>query len=130
MKLTNNDVACIMFPSSTSTPIVNVAVIKVVWHRRPRHPALWTLNSVVKDCNLLVKDNENFNFCDACKYGKSHALLFSNPSSHSTLPHFYKRLKILCSFLDDFSMFVWIYPLKFKSDTVTPFHHFTIMVGN
>ncbi|XP_062088724.1 uncharacterized protein LOC133795285 [Humulus lupulus] len=48
---------------------------KDVWHRRLGHPSNRVLSQVLNSLN--VKTNENDHFCDACQFGKSHALLLS-----------------------------------------------------
>lgn len=60
---------------------VNVVVSKEVWHRRLRHPSLKLVDSIIKKCNLLVVVNDSWHFCEACKYGTSHALPFPNSNS-------------------------------------------------
>lgn len=92
-------------------------------------------------CNL--KSNDNPSFCSACQQGKSHKLPFSNSNSNSQSN---KPLEIIHSdlwgpgpinskqgykyyilFLDGFSRFSCIYPLKQKSDALTMFIHFKTM---
>lgn len=37
---------------------INVGASKTVWHKRLGHPSMKVLNSIVKECNLPVNDNE------------------------------------------------------------------------
>lgn len=55
---------------------VNVVISKAICHRRLGHPSSRVLNSIVKDCNLFVKENEELAFCVSCQRGKYHALPF------------------------------------------------------
>lgn len=123
---------------------VNLVVSKNVWHSNLAHPSLQVLESIVKRCNLPTKTNEVFKFCEACQFGKSHALPFTNSISrasskfelvHSNLwgpapVDFVQGFKFYVLFLDDYSRYSWIYPLKRKGDAVIVFTHFTALVKN
>lgn len=62
---------------------VNAVVSKEVWHCRLGHPSSKIFHSIVRDCNLPVRVNDSLHFCEACKYGKSHALPFPISSSRA-----------------------------------------------
>lgn len=118
------------------------SVSKSVWHKRLGHPSTKVLESIVKICNLPVKVNEKLLFCDASQYGKAHALPF--PDSMSRASHRFELIhtdlwgpapiqsvqgfRYYALFLDDFSRYVWLYPLKHKSDTLAAFNHSVAMV--
>lgn len=84
--------------------------------------------------------NENFSFCEACKYGKLHALPFSNSKPHALVPFDLvhtdlwgpalvlstEGYRYYVHFIDEYSRFVWVYPLKLKSDTYVAFNHFLL----
>ncbi|XP_038902267.1 probable serine/threonine-protein kinase roco9 [Benincasa hispida] len=61
-------------------------VSKTIWYRHLDHPSLRTLDFIVKQCNLPIMVNEDLQFCDSCRYGKTHSLDFPNSNSRvSTL---------------------------------------------
>jgi hypothetical protein len=76
--------------------------------------------------------------CDACQKAKSHQLPFpiSLSVSHFPLalvfsdvwgpaPSSVGRFKYYVSFIDDYSKFTWVYPIKHKSDVFHKFQEFT-----
>lgn len=91
-----------------------------------------------------MKVNEEIKFCEACKFGKSHAIPFTLSLSHARSPFELVHsdlwgpapvmsiggYRYYVHFLDNFSRLVWIYPLKLKSDAIIAFSHFIIMVRN
>lgn len=101
-----------------------------MWHKRLGHPSFRTLVKVLETCNQKPSINESEFFCDDCQLGKSHLLPFTLSSSHSTQPleliHTDIRgpfpvvsacgFKYYVLFLDDYSRFTWLFPLKQKSD--------------
>lgn len=110
----------------TNLTNINVVVFKVVWHKRLGHPSSKILNSIVKNCKLPVNDGDEIDLCDACQLGKAHNFLFTNSQSQATesFDIIYSDLwgpAPICStdgfryyilFVDDFSRYTWIYPLK------------------
>lgn len=64
---------------------INLTVSKNILHRGLGHPSLKILNDVRK-CKLPVNVNEEFNFYEACKFGKSHALPYQPSLFHATAP--------------------------------------------
>lgn len=68
-----------MFVLSNSVNVVS----KNVWHRRLGHPSLKLFESILQKCKLPVKSNEKLMFCDACQFGKSHALPFPTSASQA-----------------------------------------------
>jgi histone deacetylase 1/2 len=107
-----------------------------LWHRRlghPGHEALSKLSSVLHLCN---KDNSP-SVCHACQLGRHIRLPFhtsgSRASSAFDLIHCdlwtspvisvsgYKYYLVI---LDDYSHFLWTFPLKLKSDTFPTLSHF------
>ncbi|KAL2485872.1 Uncharacterized protein Adt_30628 [Abeliophyllum distichum] len=58
-----------------------------IWHRRLGHPTFSVLEQILKSCNnVKVINNKTFSFCEACQFGKSHALPFKLSSSHAQMP--------------------------------------------
>jgi len=118
--------------------------VKESWHRRLGHPNNIVLDRVLKSCNVKLSPRDHFNFCEACQYGKMHFLPFKAFSSHAKeileLVHTdvwgpapiisSSGFKYYVHFIDDFSTFSWIYPLKQKSDIVQAFIQFKNMIEN
>jgi histone deacetylase 1/2 len=108
----------------------------LLWHRRlghPGHEALSKLSSVLHLCN---KDNSP-SVCHACQLGRHIRLPFhtsgSRASSAFDLIHCdlwtspvisVSGYKYYLVTLDDYSHFLWTFPLKLKSDTFPTLSHF------
>lgn len=108
---------------------------------RPNNNAL---DKVLKNCNVKVSPSDHFSFFEACKYGKMYLLSFKSSSSHAKEPlelvhndvwgpapiMSSSGFKYYVHFVDDFSRFTWIYPLKQKSETVQAFIQFKVLAKN
>lgn len=82
-KSANKPMVCSVF----SAPIAaNTVISKAILHQRLGHPSLKTLDTIITRCNLPVKINDSFHFCESCKFGKAHAVPFSRSLSHATAP--------------------------------------------
>ncbi|KAL2348428.1 hypothetical protein Fmac_002428 [Flemingia macrophylla] len=113
-----------------------------LWHSRLGHPNSYVLKLVLNHCKVPSSNNNVNEFCSSCCVGKSHRLpssvsrtIYSAPleliftdmwgpshiSSHSG--HVY-----YVSFIDAYSRFTWIYPLKSKVETLSVFQQFKAMV--
>ena len=82
----------------------------------------------------------NKTFCEACQFGKMHQAIFpvSDFQTHCALDLIYSDLwgpAPVCSsegyryymlFVDDYSRYMWIYPLKVKSETLKIFTQFHV----
>lgn len=118
--------------------------VRESWHRRLGHPNNNTLDKVLKNCKIKVSPSDHFSFCEAYQYGKMHLLPFQSSSFHAKEPlelvhtNVWGPASILSSsgckyyvhFVDDFSRFTWIYPLKQKSETVQAFIQFKALAEN
>ncbi|KAH9782586.1 hypothetical protein KPL71_008966 [Citrus sinensis] len=127
--------ACFNFVSSNCTQAVDQLTLL---HRKFGHPNLNVLIHLLKFYNcakvsLQSLKNSSHNVCEACQLGKSHRLHFATTDTTTThvleLIHtnlwgpspFLSRngYKYYISFVDDYSRYTWIYPLKLKEpDTV------------
>ena len=117
---------------------------KKVWHRHLDHLSDRVLSKILKTCNQKLEINETINFCDVCRYGKSHLLPFSASTSHAFVPleliHTNiqgpylvisnSSFKYYIHFVDDFSCYTWLYPLKQKLDALSIFLQFKTLVEN
>ena len=108
------------------------------WHHRLGHPNLRVLQNVISLYGLpTLSSNKNL-VCDACLSSKSHRLPYSYSQHQTTKP-----LEIIHSdlwgpspvtsrtgnryyviFIDDFTRYTWLYPLKLKSDVMQSFLDF------
>uniref|UniRef100_A0A803QJT0 Integrase catalytic domain-containing protein n=1 Tax=Cannabis sativa TaxID=3483 RepID=A0A803QJT0_CANSA len=111
------------------------------WHQKLGHPSKAILSKLLSK----VSHNgtiQNLHFCNACQLGKSHTLPFpmSNGRANQPLALIHTDLwgpshiaskegfKYYIIFVDDFSRFSWIYPLKVKSQAFDMFIRFKSMV--
>lgn len=93
--------------------------------------------------NITVKQAPNY-MCKACQIGKAHKLHFpvTETKTTSILELIYTDLWgpshvpsrdgyiYYISFIDDFSRYFWIYPLKLKSKALDVFKLFKLQVEN
>ncbi|MCO5572507.1 hypothetical protein L7F22_026262 [Adiantum nelumboides] len=119
-----------------------------LWHARFGHVgygSLMTLqrHNMVHDLSLLEMPPRHV--CEGCVLGKMHKFAFSQDGSvratrklqlvHSDVcgpmrtPSLGNSLYFV-TFIDDFSRFCWVYPLKAKSDVFAIFQHYVSMVEN
>lgn len=110
------------------------------WHNKLGHPSQKTLSQILKSCNVKIS-NENVEFYTACQFGKSHKLPFNLSETKPTKPlelvhsdlwgpaplTSNQGFKYYINFLDDFSRFSWIYPLKTKDEALLVFKQFKLM---
>ncbi|CAJ2671926.1 unnamed protein product, partial [Trifolium pratense] len=113
-----------------------------LWHARLGHPHHDALKEALKLCNVNIPSKSPNGLCSACCLGKSHRL---HAPSSTTVYHTPFEL-VTCDLwgpapiksstgftyfltcVDAFSRFVWVYPLKLKSETMSKFIHFKSMV--
>lgn len=120
----------------------NDGASKTVWYRRLGHSTMQVLNYIAKVCNLPINGNGDFMFCESCQLGKTHNLPFnisrSKPAQSFDLIHSdlwgpapftsTDDYRYYILFVDDFSKYTWIYPLKHKSVALEAFKHFITYV--
>ncbi|KAL3846245.1 hypothetical protein ACJIZ3_003648 [Penstemon smallii] len=108
------------------------------WHNRLGHPSMATVQRVIRQASLPIKGRKSDALCPACCVSKSHQLphvsslhraegplhlIFADVWGPSpTLSRDGSRYYL--SFVDDFSKYSWIFPLKRKSDVVDVFRLF------
>lgn len=111
-----------------------------IWHARLGHPSSKILQAVVSNHNLAVCRSFDFS-CNSCRCIKSLKLPFSESTLHSAAP-----LELLFSdvwtspvlsvdgykyyviFVDHYTKYVWLYPLKLKYDVFATFVAFKALV--
>jgi histone deacetylase 1/2 len=108
------------------------------WHCRLDHVFYGTIKHVLHNNNLHVGSIMRQNICPECTMAKSHNLPFSTSISSvfrpleliysdvwgsSSVVSTYGSCYYVC-FLDAFTKFIWIFPLKLKSDVEPIFIEF------
>ena len=114
-----------------------------LWHSRLGHPNKVVLHQVLSQINVSVPLNASLKFCEACKYGQLHQNDF--PSSaflHTTGPFqvvhtdvwgpapllSIEGYRFYIGFVDDFTGYTWVYPLRLKSEAAAICMKFLKMV--
>ena len=124
--------------ASTSTPVALAAGVDL-WHARLGHPNHTVLRQILRSFSFSC-DKLDEHSCEACRLGKHVRLPFSASSSVSTFPFQLLHSDVWTSpvasntgylyylvILDDYSHYVWTFPLRRKSDalaTLTAFYSY------
>ncbi|CAL9005508.1 unnamed protein product [Prunus brigantina] len=129
---------------SASSFLVNKCDL-LTWHQRLGHPHASVFRQVISHNNLPLSGSFATNvLCSACKLGKASKLPFHGSGSKTTKPlellhsdvwgpspvHSISGYKYYVLFLDDFTKYAWIYPMKFKSDVFGIFKTFKAKMEN
>jgi hypothetical protein len=125
-----------------AVPHVLTVVSPITWHHRLGHPGPDALSSLSRSSFIQCTNNKHY-FCHACQLGKHTRLPFcisSHRAEHAfDLMHLdlwaspvvsvsgYKYYLVI---LDDFTHYLWTFPLKLKSDTFTTLSNFFAYVSN
>ncbi|GJX90488.1 ribonuclease H-like domain-containing protein [Tanacetum coccineum] len=121
-------------PSTISSPTTLLSTKHSMWHRRLGHPRDDVLRVLVSNKFISYNKPKSTTLCHACQLGKHVRLPFLHSTSvvldtfdiihsdlwTSPLPSF-SSFKYYVIFLDHFSYFLWVYPLKKKSDAFNKF---------
>ncbi|KAJ9546692.1 hypothetical protein OSB04_019235 [Centaurea solstitialis] len=120
----------------------NVAVSFDVWHRRFGHPGAAIFQFLVS-CKFITCSSRTSTLCHACQLGKHCHLPFSLSTTKTprVFELFHSDLwtspvtslsgfKYYVLFLDDFSHFLWVFPLRAKSEVFSVFKTFRAYVLN
>jgi hypothetical protein len=124
--------------SSPDTAAVFAATTSsTTWHRRLGHPGRDALLELTRSATIPCTRSPEEHLCHACQLGCHVRLPFSSSSLHAThafdLVHCdlwtspitsmsgYKYYLVV---LDDFSHYVWTFPLRAKSETLPALRHF------
>ncbi|KAC9592594.1 hypothetical protein E3N88_45594 [Mikania micrantha] len=112
------------------------------WHHKLGHPSIKVLKRLLNNLGLDYNNVSNNLFhCDACSLNKSHKLPFGENSFKVSKPlelvysDVWGPVKIsndgyqyYVIFVDFFSKYIWLYPIKRKSDVSTLFPIFKTLV--
>ncbi|GKD52205.1 ribonuclease H-like domain-containing protein [Tanacetum coccineum] len=132
-----------LYPVTTPTLHQAYLVSQHTWHQRLGHPGSDVLRSLVSNNYISCNKTKSPVLCHACQLGKHvklpfslsetivkqpfdivHSDLWTSPISSVT------GIKYYVLFLDHFSHYLWVYPLRNKSDTLSKFLHFRAFVKN
>uniref|UniRef100_A0A2N9IIX6 Integrase catalytic domain-containing protein n=1 Tax=Fagus sylvatica TaxID=28930 RepID=A0A2N9IIX6_FAGSY len=101
---------------SQETTFLTSKTTPEVWHNRLGHPNFQVVTSLSSNKCLEISGALNKTFvCAACQMGKIPSI---------------SGYQYYIVFIDDFSRFIWLYPIKLKSDSVACFLHFKKMMEN
>ncbi|KAJ9544405.1 hypothetical protein OSB04_024112 [Centaurea solstitialis] len=139
----HHDLYPVLPPAPRSTlASANVAVSFDVWHRRLGHPGAAIFQFLVSR-KFIACSSQSSALCHACQLGKHCRLPFSLSTTktsrvfeliHSglwTSPVIsLSGFKYYVLFLDDFSHFLWVFPLRAKSEVFDVFKTFRAYVLN
>lgn len=120
---------------------VGARVSAQIWHSRLGYTAFRTLSKVLSNKAVPLAGRSSVSFCHSCPLGKSTKLPFVLSDSVSNKPlHLIHSDVWSCStlsvqghkyyvlFVDDYSRYSWIFPMKRKSEVLQIFIQFRIYV--
>ena len=130
------------FINNSSLPRAFSGIRSHDWHRRLGHASTPVINKVLSTLPFPVEKNKTHHVCPECQMAKSHALPFKTSTYVSSNPldliftdvwgpayvHSTTGAKYYVSFLDDYSKFLWLFPIKLKSDVENVFLNFQTYV--
>lgn len=112
-----------------------------LWHRCLGHTSSSTLQSLSSLGFISTTKTDLTTLCHACQLGKHVRLPFYDSTTFVSKPFdlihsdlwtspvaSISGIKYYLIFLDDYSHYVWVYPLQRKSDVFSRYLHFTAMV--
>ncbi|KAK6780427.1 hypothetical protein RDI58_022611 [Solanum bulbocastanum] len=116
-------------PSYNNQPSSFAAISPQIWHDRLGHPGAPILDLLRKNKGIDCKNHSSSSICSSCVFGKQTKLPFISSSSSTTMPFDILHSDLWTSpvlssaghryyvlFLDDFSKYLWTFPLGRKSD--------------
>jgi hypothetical protein len=122
--------------SIDAAPRILAIVAMSMWHRRLGHPGPDAFSSASRS-SFISCTSTTHDFCHACQLSKHTRLPFSNSTSHAEKAFDLMHLDLWTSLivsvssskyylviLDDFTHYLWTFPLKLKSDTFTTLSNF------
>jgi hypothetical protein len=132
--------------SPSSKPIIAFASVKAPlqqWHNRLGHPSTTILKHIISSQTLPLSSSTTSDFsCNACSCNKIHKLPFHVSSLKSTAPlellysdvwgpspiKSYDGFQYYVIFVDHFTKYIWLFPIKLKSDVSSVFTRFKQVV--
>ncbi|KAJ9541133.1 hypothetical protein OSB04_027639 [Centaurea solstitialis] len=126
-----------LYPFSPPTQALSTSSSAPLWHNRLGHPGANILDFLSRHAIIDCNKTSNSFVCPLCQLANSKRLPFSESNSITFAPfdlihcdlwtspvlsnYGYKYYMVL---IDNFSQYVWIYPLKYKSETFSTFAKF------
>lgn len=119
-----------LYPLAPSTPeaLVTTSPTADLWHQCLGHPGRHTLHKTLSNLDFQFTKS-SFQACEACQLGKHVRLPFSHSVSVSFVPFqlvhadvwtsplpSFSRFKYYLVFVDDYTHYVWTFPLCAKSE--------------
>jgi len=115
-----------------------------IWHRRFRHPHLKIFHKIISSNQLPFPNSKvKLAVCSDCQLAKSRQLPFPKSQTVTSSPLEFVHSDIWTSpiysisgckyyalFVDDFSRYSWLFPLKHKSDVLDCFINFKCLMEN
>lgn len=124
-------------PKTSASPTALVFADSSTWHKRLGHVNDASLNSLISAKSISCNKRHLPTCCEACQMGKHLKLPFydSNKTVSSLFEIVHSDIwtspissisgfKYYVQFLDHFSHFLWVYPLRYKSEVFSKFTHF------
>jgi hypothetical protein len=125
--------------------LLGIKTSSLIWHFRLGHPSHDIVSRVVKDFKLpvlnSVLDSNKMILCDSCQLGKAKKQPFTASNRQTLTPLSLIHTDIWTSpitsisgykyyviFIDDYSRYTWLYPLKAKSEVYECFVKFKLLV--
>lgn len=134
------------FPASQKSQPSHSAFLAAsqnTWHKRLAHTNKDSIRSIITSNSLLCNKEPLFTSCLPCQLGKQIKLPFVSSTSKTSKPFelihsdlwtspsaIMSGIKYYVLFLDDYSNFLWVYPLRQKHEVYSKFLHFLAYVEN
>jgi hypothetical protein len=118
-------------------PALTTLASASTWHHRLRHPGRDIISKLSSTTAIKCNKSHSDTLCHACQLGHHTRLPFHSLSSHTDRPFelihcdFWttpilsiSSCKYYLVVLDDFTHYLWTFPLRLKSDTFTTLSNF------
>lgn len=125
-------------PTPTSSALLSFS--PELWHKRLAHINNSSLRSLAISDSIFCNKDKLASSCKACQLGKHIKLPFRESNSYASIPFELIHSDVWTShissntniryFLDDHTHFLWVYPLRRKSEVFSKFKHFSNYVEN
>ncbi|CAH9126696.1 unnamed protein product [Cuscuta epithymum] len=120
----------------------SLALSGPIWHRRLGHCGTSILRTLQSQHHICSSSSFSHD-CISCRLGKSQRLPFMDASHNSTMPLQLIHsdvwqspvlsnlgFKYYVCFIDDFSRYTWLYPMRTKAEVFLHFKNFKALVEN
>ncbi|KAJ9542159.1 hypothetical protein OSB04_028665 [Centaurea solstitialis] len=126
-----------LYPVNSTNPQVLLSTTQSTWHQRLGHPGDQVLKSLVSNNFISCTSDKLGVLCNSCQIGKHTKLPFFD--SNTVVSHAFdiihsdvwtspipsvSGLRYYVIFLDHFTHYLWVFPLKQKSEVFSNFQEF------